>query len=384
VPDWLPIPRWLDLVDIALVAGCGWLAIRYFRQTRARPALLGVVLMGLVYAFASGLDLRLSAALFQAFFAVLVLILVVVFQEDLRRFFEQIGSWGSRSAHHPAETKTLDLLVRAVARLAATRTGALIVLPGNEPLDRHVDGGIELAGQLSEPLLLSLFDTSSPGHDGAVILRESTLERFGAHLPLSAEFAADGTEGGTRHAAAKGLAERCDAICLVVSEERGTVSIARDGILRTLSRPEDLAAELRVAYKSEEEKRHWWLGGVGFDAAIAVTGALMLWMAFVPGSDIAEITRSVRIEVTNLPSDLEFESVEPAEVDVTLRGLRRDLVLARRNDLAIQIDAYLARFGRRTFTLSASELRPAGNVDVVEIIPEKVRLSLLAATETPR
>lgn len=381
MPDWLTIPGWLDLVDIALVACLGWLAIRYFRQTQARPALFGVALMGLVYAFAKVLDLRLSASLFQGFFAVLVLILVVVFHEDLRRFFEQLGSWGNREPRQPTETKTLDVLVRAVARLAANRTGALIVLPGREPLGRHVDGGVELAGRVSAPLLLSLFDTSSPGHDGAVILRGATVERFGAHLPLSAEFAADGTEGGTRHAAAKGLAERCDAICVVVSEERGTVSIAQKGALRTLSRPEELAAELKLAYGGEAKERHWWLGELGLDAVIAVTGALALWMAFIPGSDVLEITRGVRVEVANLPHDLEVESVEPAEVNVTLRGLRRNLALAERDELTIQVDAYLARLGRRTFTLSPSELQPANNIDVVGIVPERVRLSLRAPVE---
>jgi uncharacterized protein (TIGR00159 family) len=381
VPDWITIPGWLDIVDIALVACFGWLAIRYFRQTQVRPALFGLALMGLVYAFAKLLDLRLSASLFQGFFAVLVLILVVVFQEDLRRFFEQLGSWGNREQRQPAEMKRLDVLVRAVARLAANRTGALIVLPGREPLGRHVDGGVLLAGRVSEPLLLSLFDTSSPGHDGAVILRGATVERFGAHLPLSAEFAADGTEGGTRHAAAKGLVERCDAICVVVSEERGSVSIAQNGVLRQLARPEDLAAELKRAYGEEAEQRYWWLGEVGLDAAIAVTGALALWMAFIPGSDVLEITRNVRVEVANLPPDLEVEFVEPAEVSVTLRGLRRNLALAERDDLSIQVDAYLARLGRRTFTLSDSELQPANNVDVVEIVPEKVRLSLRAPAE---
>lgn len=381
MPDWLTIPGWLDLVDIALVACLGWLAIRYFRQTQARPALFGVALMGLVYAFAKVLDLRLSASLFQGFFAVLVLILVVVFHEDLRRFFEQLGSWGNREPRQSTETKTLDVLVRAVARLAANRTGALIVLPGREPLGRHVDGGVELAGRVSAPLLLSLFDTSSPGHDGAVILRGATVERFGAHLPLSAEFAADGTEGGTRHAAAKGLAERCDAICVVVSEERGTVSIAQKGALRTLSRPEELAAELKLAYGGEAKERHWWLGELGLDAVIAVTGALALWMAFIPGSDVLEITRGVRVEVANLPHDLEVESVEPAEVNVTLRGLRRNLALAERDELTIQVDAYLARLGRRTFTLSPAELQPANNIDVVGIVPERVRLSLRAPVE---
>ena len=118
------------------------------------------------------------------------------------------------------------------------------MLPQREPIESHVEGGIALDGRLSEPLLLSLFDPSSPGHDGAVILRGAQIERFAVHLPLSVNRAALGP-GGTRHAAALGLSERCDAICIVVSEERGTVSVARDGLLRVLARPQDLALELR-------------------------------------------------------------------------------------------------------------------------------------------
>ena len=235
-PDWFSIPRWLDLVDIGLVAGFGWLAIRYLRRTRGHSILLGLALLGLVYVLARWLELRLAAALFQAFFAVVVLVPIVVFQEELRRAFEQLGSWHGPRPAAPADNGPLDALVRTIARLAATRTGALIVIPGREPLDRHIEGGIPMGGRACEPLLLSLFDASSPGHDGALVLRGDQIERFAVHLPLSANHAALGP-GGTRHAAALGLAERCDAICIVVSEERGTVSIARDGELRILPGP---------------------------------------------------------------------------------------------------------------------------------------------------
>src|SRR5262249_56151173 len=119
---------------------------------------------------------------------------------------------------------------------AAAGLGALFVLPRPEPIEGHVGGAIPLGGRISEPLLLSIFDASSPGHDGAVILRGSQLERFAVHLPLSVNRAALGA-GGTRHAAALGLSERCDATCIVVSEERGTVSVARDGAIRLLARP---------------------------------------------------------------------------------------------------------------------------------------------------
>jgi hypothetical protein len=304
-----------------------------------------------------------------------VIVVVVVFQEDLRRLFEQLGSWWQGRGSEPAEMETLDLLVRSVSRLAAARTGALIVLPRQEPLDRHIEGGVPLGGRVSEPLLLSLFDASSPGHDGAVILRGEQVERFAVHLPLSANRAALGP-GGTRHAAALGLAERCDALCIAVSEERGTVSVARDGELRTLSRPEDLAGELRPAMQAEPESHRWWEGGVGLDTAGAIAAALVLWMVFVPGSAVSEETVAAPVLLSNLPNDLELESVEPSTIDVTLRGLRRDLVLARRGEVSIRIDAYLSRLGRRTFAVSTQDVVKPDAISVVAIEPERILLSL--------
>lgn len=373
--DWIIIPRFFDLVDILLVASFAWLAIRYFRRTRTLSALIGLAVLAGVYLIARGLELEVTAALLQGFFAVVVIVLVVVFQEDLRRLFEGLGSWRPGRPSLATEVETIDLLGRAIARMAAARTGALIVLPGRESIERHVEGGVALGGRLSEPLLLSIFDASSPGHDGACVVRGGTLERFAIHLPLSANHQALGP-GGTRHAAALGLAERCDATVIAVSEERGTVSVARNGAIQVLPRPEDLIRALRTVVEEEpvdvEEARRSTMR----DAAIAVGAAFVLWMVFVPGSAVTETRLRASIEVTNLPPDLELETIEPSEVEIVVRGLRRDLLLAQRAEPAALIDAYLARLGRRTFTLTAGDVRTASGVSVISIEPEKVKLSL--------
>lgn len=379
MPESISSIGWLDFIDIGLVALFSWLAIRYFRRTRGRAALAGLAFLAVIFFAARGFDLRLTAALLQGFFAVVVLVLVVVFQEDLRRMFEQLGTWRPGKTDAPVDTETPDLLARTVARLATNRIGALIILPGDEPLDRHIDGGVALNGLASEPLLLSIFDSSSPGHDGAVLLRGPTIERFAVHLPLSANHAQIGP-GGTRHAAALGLAERCDAICIVVSEERGTVSVARNGELRTLARPNDLVAELRSAFPEEAEEDPWWKKGVGLDAALAVVVAAVLWVVFVPGSDMSETTVSAAVEVMNLPSDVDFDSVEPDSVDVTLTGQRRDVMLAERNAVTVQVDAYLVRMGRRTFTISVSDVRKPESLSVLRVEPDRVRVSVTAKT----
>ena len=374
---------WRDLVDIATVGLLLWLAIRFVRRTRGRRALTGLTLLGGVYLLARAFDLQLTASLFQGFFVVLGIVIVVVFQEDLRRLFEQLGTLRG-GARERRGVEVSDVIVRATARLAAMRVGALIVLPQREPVDSHVEGGIALDGRLSEPLLLSIFDPSSPGHDGAVILRGAQLERFAVHLPLSVNRAALGA-GGTRHAAALGLSERCDATCIVVSEERGTVSVARDGLLHALARPQDLAHELLAARGvPDAEVRHpWWRDRAGVDAALAAAGALALWLVFVPGSALTEVTVPAAVKVTNLPDDLELESVDPTEVQVTLRGLRRELVLSEPDQVTVRVDAFLSRMGRRKFAIAEDAVRRPEALDVVAVHPKSVRISLRPAVGPP-
>ena len=372
--------RFLDIADMAMVAALLWSAMVLLRRTRARVALTGLAILGVVYLFARQLGLRVTAGILQGFFAVLIIVVVVVFQEDLRRFFEQIGSWGLRRRPQTLRTGMSDLLVRAVAHLAATRTGALLVIPGAEDLDRHLDGGISLNGHLSEPILLSLFDASSPGHDGAVILRASEVERFAVHLPLSSDHA-QLKEGGTRHAAALGLAERTDALCIVVSEERGKVSVASHGVLRTLKRPEELADELdrflREASPEKQSEPLWRrFRGVWKEASISILLAALLWVMFVPGSLVTAVTHRVPVLVNNLPRGYVLEEIDPPEIEVTLEGRRRDAYLVNRATLAVRVDALLVKLGRRTFEITSANLEHPPNLAVVQVAPDHVRLSV--------
>jgi uncharacterized protein (TIGR00159 family) len=370
----------LDLLDVAVVSALLWLAIRFMRRTRARVALIGLAILGGVYIAAQWLGLDLTAALFRSFFTAVVLVLIVVFQEDLRRFFEQVGSMltlGGRDA-----TRQLDgghILVRTVSRMTATRTGALLVIPGREPLDRHLEGGIALGGALSEPLLLSLFDTSSPGHDGAAIVRDDWIERFAVHLPLSSNRQQLGPLG-TRHAAGLGLAERCDALCIIVSEERGTVSVARDGELRLLSRPEDLLPELYAhrnpgADANHSGRRQWT------EPTLAVAAAIALWILLVPGSTRVTTTLRAPVVVENLPSDMAIETIEPGEVEVSLTGRRRDLLFLSGDDVKVRLDTFLAKLGRRTFELDPNRvIRPEG-ATIASLQPDRVRIEVRPVQE---
>lgn len=272
--------------------------------------------------------------------------------------------------------------MRVTFRLAQAKIGALMVLPGREPLDRHLEGGQYLDGRPSEALLLSLFDSGSPGHDGAVIVTANKVVRFGVHLPLSTDWDRLG-QGGTRHAAALGLAERSDAYCLVVSEERGEVSVAHAGELSRIATPEQLATDLhgfieRSTRRSRPDGmgelfsrvRARWREGV-----LALGIAAGLWSIVIPGATIEKRSLHVPVVVQNMPEGYELESVEPESVQVEFEGRRRDLYLVGGQDVGVEIDALLAQLGRRTFAVSLDQVRSPESIRAVRLAPTKVRLS---------
>ena len=143
--------------------------------------------------------------------------------------------------------------------LAEDKVGALVVLKGSDDLARHLQGGIELRGLVSKPLLDSIFDPHSAGHDGAVVIEDGQVERFSAHLPISKNRKEIGSRG-TRHAAALGLSERCDALLVVVSEERGVVSVAEGGKLKAITSPAELKGRLEgfIQEKFPVQKESTW------------------------------------------------------------------------------------------------------------------------------
>jgi uncharacterized protein (TIGR00159 family) len=376
--------RLADALDVALVALLLWAAFSWLRRARSRIALAGAGIAMAVYWLARQLQLQMTVWILQGFFAALVLILVVVFQEDLRRLFEQLAAWGLRRKARPAPPDAVDALVRAVARLARERTGGLLVLPGREPLERHVEGGIALGGRLSEALLLSLCDPHSPGHDGAILVEGDRVARFAVHLPLSTDQAQLGP-GGTRHAAGLGIAERTDALAVVISEERGTVSVARDGRLRLLSGPESLGPVVRrfLGDRGLEARtpppRLRAMAERWPEALLAVVASAGLWLLFVPGEAVGQFVRRVPVTVGSLPEGYALESVSPGEVEVLFEGRRRDLYLAGtqgRLEVRVEPDARLIHLGRRGFRLGPHEVRHPPSLRALDVRPPEVRLNL--------
>jgi uncharacterized protein (TIGR00159 family) len=375
--------RFVDVVDIALVTAIIYTSLVWIRRTQAWLVAAGMLILGAVYVVARTLELQLTAWIFQGVFAVFLVMIVVIFQEELRQMFEQVAVWGlGRARRPPVASETTDVLVRALADLANARVGALVVIPGVQPIDRHVRGGIELGGRVSYPLVRSLFDTHSPGHDGAVIVRGDTVTHFAVQLPLSADFQQlAGT--GTRHAAALGLAELSDALCLVVSEERGAISIAAAGRLQRDLEATKLGELLRARLAPppprprnaagvwrEVVRRNW------VEKLAALTMVVTLWYLFVPGARPTIGTYPVRVSVANLPEGYVLEGITPPEVWVTLEGPARAFYFFDQNQVEVTVDVALAVLGRRTFQVTERDVKHPRDVSFEQVDPKAIKISV--------
>jgi diadenylate cyclase len=374
--------RLADVVDMLLVTVMVYTAVVWIRRTRASLVAIGILILGAVSLAARALGLQLTAWMLQGFFAVFVIIVVVIFQEELRQLFERLAVWSLRRRQSGGPLfDPRDILVTCLADFARDRIGALIVLPGNQPVQRHLHGGIELNGRLSVPLLKSIFDPHSAGHDGALIIEGDRVTRFAVHLPLSTDARQLGGMG-TRHSAALGLAELTDALCLVVSEERGRVAVAKDGTLRALATPHDLGAileQFRQAQQPSGAAPRAWAHAIRQNWAeklASIVIVITLWYLFVPGSRPTQVTYDVPVTVRNVPADYVIEDVSPERVEITLAGATRAFYLLDPHSLGVDVDASPAKLGRRTFQISDQNVMHPKDLSLESIRPSSVRISV--------
>ena len=377
-----------DLVDVAIVTLLLWTLIVWLRRTRGRFALMGLGIIFALYLVAQQLGLQLTVWLFQGFFAVVALVMIVVFQDDLRRLFEGIAVTGMRRRRPRPGPDSVESVVQAIGSLAEARIGALLVIPGRDLLDRYLEGGVFLRGRVSAPLLESLFDTHSGGHDGAVVLEGNEVARFAVHLPLSVDGENLG-RGGTRHAAALGLAERTDALCIVVSEERGTLSVARNGRLREVNDQALLGEVQRYVRDSNPSPREAglsrWLRNMpshwpeGLAAAVI---AIWMWAVLVEPEADVEMAFAVPVQVANLAPGYMLETVEPQEVWITLSGSRREVARANPANVRVRIDAEPIGEGSHSLKISDDHVEHPNDVEVEAVAPNQVRLLVRGTEET--
>jgi uncharacterized protein (TIGR00159 family) len=363
----------------------------WFKKTKAAFVLTGIIIMAGVYLVARQFDLTLTASVLQGFFAVILIVVVVIFQEELRHFFEKIAVWSlNRKNQKPMQISRpeVETLVRTLNDFAHDKIGALIVIQGKDLVMRHLDGGVELHGKLSESLLKSIFDPHSSGHDGAVVIERDQVSQFSCQLPLSKDFKTLG-QTGTRHASALGLSELTDALCLVVSEERGTIVIARNGALQTIADSETLSAAIKNFYQEispppVNKLRQEFFKKNSREKIIALVMTSALWFVLVYGSKLVYKTYTVPIEYSALPTGLTVEEIAPKEIEVSFSGPRRAFYFFNINEVKVILKLWNVKEGRHSFKIAKSYLSFPQGIGLENLEPSVVRVNIAALAGTEK
>lgn len=377
--------RVADLVDVALLAAFFFVGITWLRRSSSgsaarRITVLGF-LLGSLYLLASAFDLYLVRELLEVLFFVFLIAAVVVFQSDIRRLLDRLASWsfGRGATVHAASP--VEILVEAVANLAESRTGALIAIKGAEPWESHVHGGIRLDGLVSRPLLYSIFHSGTPGHDGAVLMEGDRITRFAAHLPLAVQLPAASRFGGTRHSAAKGLAEECDALVIVVSEERGTISVAHEGELVEMGSAAELGERLerfwREHYGGDGDARSaWWSRRALESAGTALGLAGLCWLLFSYNPDTVYRSFNLPVAIRNLPPGWSMESDSVPDAVVTLVGSDQAFAQLDPASLAISFDLDDPKPGENELAITEENLELPSGLRLYDANPPEVSVDL--------
>ena len=249
----LPDLRIQDVLDILVVAFLFYRGLLIIKGTRAIQVLIGLVAFIGLYLLSQLLQLQTVSWLLEEFSLYLVLAVIILFQEDIRRGLARVGGpWLGRASSDSREG-LYQQVARACFRLADQGKGALIVVERAAELDELREDATVLQAQLSEELLVAIFQPTSPIHDGAVVVRDGLVWLAGAFLPLTRRTDIDRSLG-TRHRAAMGLTEEADALVFCVSEERRRVSIAFGGELHVVDTPDELRLEVQRLLQLEAEQ----------------------------------------------------------------------------------------------------------------------------------
>ncbi len=249
--------RWIiDLFDIFIVAGFFYYLILWLRGSRAANLIRGLSVILCVFVIARLLGLYTINWLFDKFAAAILVVLIIVFQPELRRALEQLGrgKFISRVGFGVKPSSWfIRALVRGIEQLAEEKSGALIILERNTGLNEYLESGVKIDALLSSELLVSIFNKHAALHDGAIIIQGDRILAAGCLLPLSESKLLD-KRLGTRHRAAVGLSELTDAIVIVISETTGTISIAENGYLTRFLTREMLEEKLFSLYREQYSK----------------------------------------------------------------------------------------------------------------------------------
>ncbi len=376
---------WRTMVDILLMAAGLFFLHRTLLRLGTWRIVVGIFVAICLFLVSRALHLMGITWIFGNLSQVAAVALIVIFQPELRKIFERAVSV-RRSETGDREDQISRMVAEALWQLSQQRRGAIVVFPGKEPLEEWVSGGFKLDAKPSIPLIMSIFDPNSPGHDGAIVVQNGKFRRFGVRLPVS-QSSRLSEEYGTRHHAAMGLVEKSDALVTVVSEESGRVSIFIRGRMHTANDPNQIREEIISHWKETgsyliklADRRARWK--VFSQMATSVAVAALFWIILIMGQgEMLEKIISVPVDYTTAPPNLILVGDKQKQARLNLAGPRAALDAINPAQLSVKVDLSKAAAGKQTFPITSEHMRLPGDVRLLDIAPSGVELTLAEIEE---
>ncbi|MCM8761109.1 MAG: diadenylate cyclase CdaA [Candidatus Omnitrophica bacterium] len=241
---------WKIVVEVLILWDVIYMVLLFVKGTRSEQLLKGIVIIGVIFLIAQQLGLEAISWSLARLFPISVIALIVIFQPELRKGLAQLGQLGL----HQESGEVLEEIAGAAGNLSRRKIGALIVLEREVGLKSYIESGTQIDAKVTNYLITSIFMPQSPLHDGAVIIQRGRLVAAGCVLPLPQEERGIPKILGMRHRAAVGITEETDAVCLIVSEETGAISIASGGKLNLGLDEEGVLKMLKNLFYKPEDK----------------------------------------------------------------------------------------------------------------------------------
>ena len=374
--------RWQSVVDFVVLAPSIYLLLRWSRDARALRVTIGILALEAGALVASRFDLVITVWVLHAAAVCAGVVLMVLFQPELRHALSMLEVALKRSDRRSALSQALDGVSAAAFSLAGASRGAILVLTRHDSVTELLQGGVPLGGHVSPEILEAIFRKVSPVHDGATIVEGDRITRVGALLPLSQSEKLP-RKWGTRHRAGMGLAERSDAVVVVASEERGDVTLMHDGAFRRVDNAADMLTELKTLFAPEHaapstkyfRRSELLLQGLAIVLAVIIVAATPL----VAGTVVR--MRTVPIQVSNLARDLRIQDQSAVVAQLQLRGNARMLDSLEGTSFTARADVQSLSEGVHDVGLEFPGGLPHG-VTIEAILPGRITLRLRAVKES--
>lgn len=373
--------RFQDVFDILIISVLLYQLYRWFRNTRAVQVLIGLSLIALFYVVTRTMGLFMTSWILQQLGTVTFILIIVVFQQEIRQTLYRVSlirhAFGAPPAGTPGDHAEL---VRGVFHCAANRTGALIVIRRQDPLAEHLSNGVVIDGALTHELIETIFFPGSPLHDGAAVIDGGRITMASCHLPLAIQ--SELSPGhGTRHRAALGITERSDAVVIVVSEERGAVSVAVGETLTPVATEGELTALLdRLLTRTPplpRERRgvmEFLFADLRTKGAILTLVTLSWLILTIRQGEIVTVTAPIRFR--NVPAGMVMTGSSPDELELQIKVYSNLIPAPGKLDITAEVDLGRTRPGHNTLPLSSENFKLPLGVVFSQTKPSVVRVTM--------